>query len=93
MEDFLKMDIFFAVTTVAVVVIGGLLAWALVRIVRILGNVEKLSETVSAEAQLIRGDIDDARANIRAEGFKWAHLSRFARNSVKRFMGGDVNKK
>jgi hypothetical protein len=93
MDDFLKMDIFFVVATIAVVVVGALVAYALVRLLRILRNVEKLSETVSTEAQFIRTDIDDMRTNIRAEGFKWAHLSRFARASAKRFMGGDVNKK
>ncbi len=92
MDDFLKMDIFFAVSTLAVVVVAGLIAYALVRILRILRNVEKLSETVTEEAQLIRSDIGDMRSHVRAEGFKWAHLARFARASVKRFMGGSIKK-
>lgn len=92
MDDFLKMDIFFAVATLSTVVVAGLTAYALVRILRILRNVEKLSDTVTEEAQLIRGDIDEMRERVKAEGFKWAHLSRFMRSSVKRFMGGDVKK-
>lgn len=95
MDEFLKMDIFFFVTTLAVVIVAALAAYALYLIVRILRNVERLSETVSDEAVLIKGDLDDMRAQVRAEGFKWAHLARFARSQltrlVKNFSG--INKK
>lgn len=86
MDEFLKMDIFFVVATVAVVVVAGLLSYAIYRVIRILRYVEQLSETVSGEATLIRADIDDVRANIRKEGFKMAHLARFVRNTVKGFV-------
>lgn len=86
MDEFLKMDIFFIVSTVAVVVVAGLIAYAVFRVIKILRYVERLTETVSEEAQLIRADIDDARASVKAEGFKWATLMRFARGSVKRFV-------
>lgn len=85
MDDFLKMDIFFAVATAAVVVVAVLISLAILRILRILTYVERVSETVSDEAERIRADIDEARANIRKEGFKMAHLMRFVRSSVQRF--------
>ena len=87
MNDFLKMDVFFVVSTIAVIVITGLLAYALVRVLRILRNVEHISETVSEEAVLVRADVAEMRQNVKQEGFKIAHLSRFARATAERFMG------
>ncbi|MDB5237909.1 MAG: hypothetical protein JWM46_179 [Candidatus Kaiserbacteria bacterium] len=87
MNDFLKMDVFFLVSTLAVIVIAGLLAFALVRVLRILRRVEEISETVSDEAVLVRADVAEMRANVKQEGFKMLHLARFARKTASRFMG------
>lgn len=86
MDDFLKMDIFFVVATIGIVVLTGLTAYALFLVVRILRNVERLSETVSDEALLIKADIDEMRTQVRAEGFKWVHIARFARSQVARLI-------
>jgi len=64
MEDFLKMDIFFAAATVVMVVLGSLLAVVLIRAIRILGNIERISENVVQETARLRGDIDKIRARI-----------------------------
>lgn len=87
MEDFLKMDIFFAVTTLVVVIVGALVAYGIYLVLRILRNVEKISKTVSDEADMIKADIDDMRLQVKAEGFKWSHLAKFARSRAERFMG------
>ncbi len=86
MSDFAKMDIFFVVTTVAVVVVTVLLSIALYRILRILRNVEHVSKIVSDEGDLVRGDIAEMRSAIKVEGFKLAHLVRFARKRAESFM-------
>jgi hypothetical protein len=84
MDDFLKMDVFFVVATTAVVVFAALLTCALVLVIRILRNVERISETVTEEAQLLKGDLDDMRLKLRSEGFKWTHIPRFIREVARR---------
>ncbi len=87
MNDFLQMDIFFFVTTLAVCVVTLLTVLVILRVLRILKHVERLSETVSNEAELVRADIDDLRANVREEGLKTKHVAQFARAAIKRFIG------
>ena len=70
MDDFLKMDIFFGVTTVAVVVVSVLLALVLIRLLRILKTVDEVSEIVQGEAEEIRDDIREVRANVKAEAVR-----------------------
>lgn len=84
MSDFLKMDVFFAVTTAAVVVVAALASVALFHLIRLLRAAERISGGIEEEAALVRADIRDLRAGIRAEGFKWKHLSRWWR----RLFGG-----
>ncbi|MEJ0054084.1 MAG: hypothetical protein WDN10_05200 [bacterium] len=84
MDQFLKMDIFFFVTTVVVLAAGVLLCFALYYLVRILRNVEKVSEEIEEETRAVREDIRDARANIRNEGFKLKHLTALARKAGER---------
>jgi hypothetical protein len=71
MSDFAKMDIFFFVTTCVVVVLAILIALILIRVFRILGHLEHISEELSEEAELVRADIKEVRADLRREGFKW----------------------
>jgi hypothetical protein len=65
MNDFLKMDIFFVVATVAVVLLtllGAVLAW---RFLRILKNIEIISAQVVEEGAAIRSDLATLRAELR----------------------------
>jgi 5-bromo-4-chloroindolyl phosphate hydrolysis protein len=77
MNDFLQMDIFFVVTTAAVVVITILFALALFYVVRVLRNVDQVMRNISEESGLIREDIAVLRTNVRTEGMKWKHFARF----------------
>jgi len=70
MDDFLKMDIFFGVTTVAVVVVSVLLVMVLIRLLRILKTVDEVSGIVQGEAEEIRDDIREVRANVKAEAVR-----------------------
>lgn len=77
MEDFLKMDIFFAVTT-AVVIGGGALALvALVYIIKILKSLDNVARNVSLESNDVRGDLAILRTKIRKEGMKVKHFTDF----------------
>ncbi len=94
MSDFAKMDVFFIVTTAVVVMLGIVVTLILFRVWRILGHVERISQELSEEAALLRGDVAEMRANIKREGFKLMHLGRLFTNNIGRFWkrkkgGGD----
>ena len=68
MDEFLKMDIFFAVATAATVVVAGFAAYALWRLARVLRHVEHISEQVSAESDAVRADLAEMRSDLRRKG-------------------------
>jgi len=65
MNDFLKMDIFFFVTTVVVVMLGIFSAFVLWRFQRVLKNIEHISEQAALESDTIREDLADMRSDIK----------------------------
>jgi uncharacterized protein YoxC len=73
----MKADIFFFVTTIAVIAVTICLIYAAYYLIRILRNVDAISEEVKNESQLVREDIQDLRANIREEGMKVKHFTQF----------------
>jgi uncharacterized membrane protein len=68
MNEFLKMDIFFVVATVAVVLIAVALAFVLLSLYRILRKVEEVAEMVSDEGKELRADIARARVRLAQQG-------------------------
>ncbi len=86
MNDFVKMDVFFVVATLAVVVVACMLGVVLFYIIRILRNVDHVSQIVSDEGDMVRGDLAQMREAIKREGFKWATLGTFARKRAESFM-------
>jgi uncharacterized protein YoxC len=65
MDEFLKMDIFFFVATLAVVVLAYFAAFVLWRLQRVLKNIEHISEQVAGESDTIRQDLTELRSDIR----------------------------
>ena len=84
MNEFLKMDVFFVVTTLAVIALSVLLVIALIRVLRILKNIEDVSELVEEEGKLLRADIADVRQNIKREGMRASHFIDFLSGTKKR---------
>lgn len=83
MADIAKMDIFFMVTTATVIVLGVLLGVLIVRILRIMKNVEHISENVSKESDAIREDLTELRSQVRENGLRmntWKALFRTIKN-------------
>ncbi|MBU1754814.1 hypothetical protein KKH81_00840 [Patescibacteria group bacterium] len=74
MEDILKMDIFFVVTTLAVVAVSVCVIVVLIMLFKFLRTVDRIAEEVEEEALAIRGDIAEARTVIKREGMKAATL-------------------
>jgi hypothetical protein len=77
MDEFLKMDIFFVVTTVSVAVMTILLAIVLIRVLRILKNIEDISLMVEEEGVKFREDIAQVRAKVKQEGLRVGHMFDF----------------
>ena len=84
MTDFLKMDIFFVVTTIVVVLIGALIIVLLAQGVRFLKTLNRIGEQVEEETAALREDIGEARARIKQEGFRVASLVSLATKAGKR---------
>lgn len=84
MDEFLKMDIFFVVTTVCVVVMTVLLAFVLIRVLRILKNIESISLMVEEEGEKFREDIAQVRAKVKEEGLRVSHMFDFLKIGKRR---------
>lgn len=84
MQDFFKMDVFFVVTTVLVILVGALVLTVLFYVVRILKSVDHIMENVSEESNDIRGDIHLLRLKIKEEGWKIKHMSDFVSSFLSR---------
>jgi len=84
MDDFLKMDIVFLVTTAAVFLGGVLCAVAFVYIIKILKSIDHVAHNVSEESDEVRGDFLVLRKRIREEGVKLKHFSEFFTSLVGR---------
>lgn len=84
MNEFLKMDVFFVVSTVAVLVVTILLGTVLFFVIRILRNVEHVSERVAEESDNIKADLSELRENVRREGASLKHFASFFSGIVKR---------
>lgn len=65
MADFIEMHVFFAVTTLVVIIIGALLAMGLWRLNRILKEAEHIAKIAAMESDLIRQDIEDLRKDLK----------------------------
>jgi len=84
MEAFLKMDIFFFVTTIVVIVLALFTAFVLWRLERVLKNIEHISGQVALESDSIRGDLSKMRGDIRRGKGKLKSLFSFFSTTAKR---------
>lgn len=65
MDEFLKMDIFFLVATISVVVFVIFATFVLWRLQRVLKNIEYISKQVALESDTVREDLAEMRSDIR----------------------------
>lgn len=77
MTDFLKQDVFFFVTTVAVLLVAIFLSVLLIYIIRIAKNVDHITMKIRSETDIIAAELGELRKNIRAEGVKIRHFTKF----------------
>lgn len=91
MSTLIHADVFFFVTTIAVVVVAVVLTIALVYFIRVLRTVRDVSEAIKEETNLIREDIRVAREDVKREGFKLKHLVSFLSNFSNKKQGRKTN--
>ncbi|MBI2577251.1 MAG: hypothetical protein HYV77_00195 [Candidatus Wildermuthbacteria bacterium] len=74
MDSIIQADIFFFITTVALVTLTVILAVALIYIVKILRNIKHVTDLAKKESLLLSEDFEQVRLKIRQEGFKIQYL-------------------
>ena len=69
MSTLIHADIFFFVTTIAVVLIASLFIVVIIYVVRILNDLHYISGVVRKETDLIAADIEEMREDMKGQGF------------------------
>lgn len=77
MSEFLKMDIFFAVTTMVVFFFGIMAMVALYYVIKILRSIDHVAKNVADESDNVRKDVQVLREKARSEGMRITHLMDF----------------
>ena len=84
MTEFIKADVFFFVTTVAVALLAILFAVFMFYLIGIMRNVRDISAFAKDESKNIKEDIAELRTNIKREGLRFKHLADFMKKPHKR---------
>lgn len=64
MDEFVKMDIFFFIASIEIVILGALLGFVLWKLLRILRHVEHIAEVAGREADNLREDASYIRGRL-----------------------------
>lgn len=80
MTEFAKMDIFFFITSVAVVLLTVLLAVLVIYIIKISNDIKYISGKAKNEADFIAQDLSELRQNIKDKGAKMKFFYNFFSN-------------
>ena len=84
MNDFLKQDIFFFVTTIAVVILTILLAILIAYLIKISNDVRYITTKAKSQADLISEDISNLRTDVKEHGAKLKYFASFFSNLMKK---------
>jgi uncharacterized protein YoxC len=84
MNEFLKMDVFFAITSVVTIILAVLIIILLVYLIKFVKNIKYISDKARTETDNLSQDIQTLRENIHREGFKVKHVLSFFGSIIKR---------
>ena len=84
MDDLLKQDIFFFVSSVGMVVLVILFAILLVYLIIVFRTVKRISEKVKAEVDEAANDIQNLRTNLKEQGHKLKYVFDYFKPKPKR---------
>lgn len=79
-ETLIHADIFFFISTIALILVSIGIIIALVYAIKILKNFKDVSDRVNQESVEIVADVKTLRRNLRDEGLKWKHVIDLVRN-------------
>lgn len=80
MDAFLKSDIFFFITGIAVILVASACLIVLAYAIRILADIRAVSRRLADGSRLISEDLDAFRRVIREEGVRLRHIFDFSKN-------------
>lgn len=83
----MKADIFFFVTTIAVVVVTMGVSVALYYAIKILRNVRSVSDRIEEGSQALEEDLSELRLKVRTGGFSLRLIMAFFRKASRWFGG------
>ena len=69
-DAIVKADIFFVVTTIAVIAIALVLCWLMVYLIRILRDVKDISGRVNKESKAVVDELDAFRLQVKTNGLQ-----------------------
>lgn len=78
-ESLIHADIFFFISTIALVLISIGIVIVLVYVIKILRNVGEVTDKIKVESGEIVEDLKKLRASLRDEGIKWKHMADLVR--------------
>jgi biopolymer transport protein ExbB/TolQ len=79
-QSLIHADIFFFITTIALVVISIGLSIAMFYLIKILRDASFVSDKIKQESTELITDIKKLRESIKDEGLKWKYVSEMVRN-------------
>ncbi len=83
MNELFKMDIFFVVATITIVIVGILVCVVLVYVARFLNTANRIANDVQEETESIRADLSEMRHDIK-RGLRFVPLFSFFGKTAKR---------
>ena len=93
MKSLIHADIFFFITSIAVIALTAILVVVLVYLIQILRDVKDVSRVVKKETRDLAGDISDLRFKAKREGLKLKHFADFFSKIFRRNKGRSAKKK
>lgn len=93
MQEFMKADVFFFVTTVSVILVTVGIIAALYYIIKILRNVRDVSDRVEAGSEVLSEDLSEFRLKVKSTGFSLRLLQEFFRRASRWLSGAPLRKK
>jgi hypothetical protein len=90
MDTLIHADIFFFITSVAVIAFTVIMVIVLIYVIIILKDIRYISRKVRDESDVILEDVHELRANVKAQGFAVGHFYTFFK---KLFIKGRASRK
>lgn len=87
MDEFLKMDVFFVIASIATLAVGALACVVLWYLIRVLKVMDRIAREVEEEAHALRADIGEVRAAAHREGAKLSGMAQAFEAMVRNLVG------